>query len=149
MYKKPRFLFSQKSTFPISFHDTDAMGVVWHGNYIKFFELAREALFDELGYGYAHMKRDGIALPITECNCRYRNMLSVTDKALTVDAMLVEYDCRIVIAYEVYAKDGDVLCAYGSTHQVAMDVNTKEVIFKTPEPLEKAVMAKLERIKND
>ncbi|MGN1282038.1 MAG: acyl-CoA thioesterase [Succinivibrio sp.] len=146
MYKKPKFLFSEKSTFPISFHDTDAMGVVWHGNYIKFFELAREALFDRLGYGYEQMRDENIAYPVTECSCRYRNYLSVTDKAVDVVAMLVEYDCKVVIAYEVYAKGGSRLCAYGSTQQVAMDVHTHEVIFKTPKALEDAVLA---RIKND
>ena len=42
MYRRPKYRFKTESVFKISFHDTDAMGAVWHGNYIKFFELARE-----------------------------------------------------------------------------------------------------------
>ena len=44
-----------------SFHEVDPMGVVWHGNYLKFFEKAREALFKDLHFGYAEMKQSDMS----------------------------------------------------------------------------------------
>ena len=92
MYRRPKFILSHEAVFPISFHDTDAMGVVWHGNYIKFFELARETFLEEIKYGYQVMKEEGIAYPITECTCKYRKYLRVTDKVLRVVTLLCEYE---------------------------------------------------------
>ena len=101
MYRRPKFILSHEAVFPISFHDTDAMGVVWHGNYIKFFELAREAFLEEIKYGYQDMKEEGIAYPITECTCKYRKYLRVTDKVLRVVTLLCEYEGKVVFHYEV------------------------------------------------
>lgn len=139
MYRRPKFILSHEATFPISFHDTDAMGVVWHGNYIKFFELAREAFLDVLKYGYKDMKEEGIAYPITECTCKYRKYLRVTDKALRVVALLCEYEGKVVFHYEVYPKDSNTLCAYGKTEQVCINASTGELIFQTPKALLEAI----------
>ena len=48
----------------IPFHDVDAMGIVWHGHYLKYFEIARCALLDSIGYNYAQMAESGYAWPI-------------------------------------------------------------------------------------
>ena len=42
--------------FRVEFYDVDSMGVVWHGNYVKYMELGRCALLDKIGYGYNEMK---------------------------------------------------------------------------------------------
>ena len=139
MYKRKDYIIAHKSVFPISFHDTDAMGVVWHGNYIKFFELAREAFFHALGYDYSNMKEENIIYPITECNCKYRKPLFVTDKTISVLCMLTEYDGKIEINYEVYGAQSKTLCAYGKTQQVAVDVLTMQVQICTPLKLVKAI----------
>ena len=140
MYKRPKFLIKKECVFPISFHDTDAMQVVWHGNYIKFFELAREAMFEEFGYSYEQMKQDKLIFPITEVSCKYRRSLTITDKALKVIAMLTDFDAKLVVFYEVYKVGDDKhLCAYGKTEQVAMTSDTLELQFQTPKALLEAI----------
>lgn len=139
MYRRPKFILSHEAVFPISFHDTDAMGVVWHGNYIKFFELAREAFLEEIKYGYQNMEEEGIAYPITECTCKYRKYLRVTDKVLRVVTLLCEYEGKVVFHYEVYPKDSSTLCAYGKTEQVCIKATTGELIFETPKSLLNAI----------
>lgn len=140
MYKRKDFIIAHKSVFPISFHDTDAMGVVWHGNYIKFFELAREALFNALGYDYKSMKEDNIIYPITECSCKYRKPLFVTDKTISVLCMLTEFDGKIEINYEVYGGECKTLCAYGKTQQVAVNTKNNDIQICTPCNLVKAIL---------
>jgi acyl-CoA thioester hydrolase len=56
----PRFSVRVEITIP--FHDTDAMGVVWHGNYFRYFEIAREALLKQFNYGYRQMQASGLCL---------------------------------------------------------------------------------------
>lgn len=140
MYKRPKFIAKKECVFPISFHDTDAMQVVWHGNYIKFFELAREAMFEEFGYTYEQMQKDKLIFPITEVSCKYRRSLTINDKALKVIAMLTDFEGKLIVCYEVYKVGYDKhLCAYGKTEQVAMTTDTLELQFQTPKALLEAI----------
>ncbi len=57
MLNDPRFTAEVELTIP--FHDVDMMGVAWHGNYFRYFEVAREALLNQFNYGYRQMKESG------------------------------------------------------------------------------------------
>ena len=59
--------------FKVEFYDVDSMGVVWHGNYVKYMELGRCALLDKIGYGYNEMKESGYAFPVTSIKLKYNN----------------------------------------------------------------------------
>lgn len=139
MYRKPEFIISHESLIPISFHDTDAMRIVWHGNYIKYFELAREDMFNAFDFGYDMMKKHIFAMPIVECECKYRNPLKVTDKCARVISMMTQCEGKIEIHYEVYALNSDILCAYGHTAQVMINARTNELLYITPQPLLDAI----------
>ena len=141
MYRKPKFIISHESIIPISFHDTDAMQIVWHGNYIKYFELAREAMFNAFDFGYDLMKKHVFAMPIVECQCKYRNPLKITDKYAKIISMMTQTEGKIEIHYEVYALNSDELCAYGHTAQVMINARTKELLYATPRPLLDAIEA--------
>lgn len=56
----------------VIFGDTDQMGVVYHANYLRFFEASRAAYFRALGYSNKDLQAWGIGLPVTEAHCRYR-----------------------------------------------------------------------------
>jgi acyl-CoA thioester hydrolase len=50
----------------VPFHDVDVMEVVWHGYYVKYFELARCALLRRIDYDYPQMRASGYAWPVAE-----------------------------------------------------------------------------------
>jgi len=55
----------------VIYADTDAMGIVYHTNYIKWFEIGRAELLRELGIPYAQIEASGYNLPLTEVACHY------------------------------------------------------------------------------
>lgn len=55
----------------VIYADTDAMGIVYHTNYIKWFEIGRAELLRQLGMPYAQIERSGYHLPLTEVSCHY------------------------------------------------------------------------------
>ncbi|ABC77495.1 acyl-CoA thioesterase [Syntrophus aciditrophicus] len=63
----------KKSTAKIRvmYADTDAMGIVYHTNYIKWFEIGRSEYLREIGVVYAQMEEQGINLPLSEAYCQY------------------------------------------------------------------------------
>ena len=55
----------------VIYADTDAMGIVYHTNYIKWFEIGRTELLRGVGIVYAQMEAQGYNLPLTEVYCNY------------------------------------------------------------------------------
>ncbi len=54
-----------------AFHDLDPMNIVWHGNYVKYLELARNALMAKFNYDYPQMHESGYAWPIVDLRVKY------------------------------------------------------------------------------
>ena len=54
----------------VPFHDVDTMHVVWHGHYLKYFEIARCKLLDQFHYNYNQMRDSGYAWPVIESYAR-------------------------------------------------------------------------------
>ena len=57
---------STEIEFKIDFFEVDSMKIVWHGNYINYFERARCALLDKIGYNYIAMEESGYSYPVVD-----------------------------------------------------------------------------------
>ena len=55
----------------VIYADTDAMGIVYHTNYIKWFEIGRTELLRSIGIVYSEVEAQGYNLPLTEAYCHY------------------------------------------------------------------------------
>jgi len=125
----PRFSVEVEMSIP--FHDVDAMGVVWHGNYFRYFEIAREALLRKFNYGYREMKASGYLWPVVDTRVKYRAVLTF-EQTIRVRATLEEIENRLRIAYQIFdARSGKRLTtAY--TIQVAVEESSQEMSFVSP-----------------
>jgi acyl-CoA thioester hydrolase len=107
------------------------MDICWHGNYVRYFELARDALLRKINYDYPHMRASGYAWPIIELFIRYAQPLTY-QQHLHIDARVIEWENRLKIAYEIRdAKTGRRLTR-GHTVQVAVDMKTGEMCLASP-----------------
>lgn len=68
----------------VLFADTDAMGVVYHTNYIKWFELGRNELMRQLGYPYSELAKQSLHLPLISVNCEYLKF-ALYDQLLSIE----------------------------------------------------------------
>ncbi|HAH70834.1 MAG TPA: 4-hydroxybenzoyl-CoA thioesterase [Succinivibrionaceae bacterium] len=116
----------------VSMHDTDSMGVVWHGSYLKYFERAREQLLSRHGITYKTMIDSGICYPIVEQKASYRRFITLKDGQIKVKAYIEEASARLKIGYEVYTEKGELAC-FGYTVQVALSVADKQMLYALPE----------------
>jgi acyl-CoA thioester hydrolase len=85
----------------IPFHDVDALGVVWHGHYFKYLELARTALLRPRGLDAGDLIPSRYGFLVIESRCRYSAPLRYGDRA-RVDAWLRDTRRRIAVAFEVH-----------------------------------------------
>lgn len=114
-----------------AFHDCDAMHVVWHGNYFKYFEIARCALLARHGYDYPQMQESGYLWPVVDTRVKYIRPLLYA-QPLKVAARISEYENRLRFEYEIRdAGTGQVLTR-AHTIQVAVLAATGELQYVCP-----------------
>lgn len=115
----------------VPFHDVDSMNVVWHGHYLKYFEVARCALLDEFGYNYTQMRDSGYAYPVVESYIRYAHGIVFAQK-IRVVARLSEWENRLKIDYTIYDNATNKRLTKGHTVQVAVRMADKELCLVSP-----------------
>ncbi len=113
------------------FYDIDPMNIVWHGNYPRFFELARVALLDRIGYGYDEMVRSGYGWPVIDMQIRYAHPIKLRQQ-IDVQAGIVEWENRLKMAFEIRDADSGKRLTRGSTTQVAVEIETERMLWETP-----------------
>lgn len=118
----------------IQFYDLDPMQIVWHGNYVKYLEVARCALLDKIGYNYNQMKESGYAWPVVDMNLRYIGS-AVFGQRIRLRADLVEYESRLKIDYLITDAASGKRLTRASTTQVAVDIVSGEMCFASPDIL--------------
>ncbi|KUG04851.1 4-hydroxybenzoyl-coa thioesterase family active site [hydrocarbon metagenome] len=96
-------IIKNKTEVRVIYADTDAMSVVYHSNYFKWFEVGRTELLRTIGYPYLRLEQEGFMLPVIECGCKYvqpavyDDLLEITTiiKEVKAATILIEYDlCR-------------------------------------------------------
>jgi len=129
----PYHLFAE-AEITVEFYDLDPMRIVWHGNYINYFEIGRRMLLQKLGYDYYEMEKTGYAFPLIEVSAKYLDSLRFKDRAI-VKAILVEYENRLRIKYEIRNAQTGVITTKGVSTQMAIDMRTGESCFVCPQIL--------------
>jgi acyl-CoA thioester hydrolase len=118
----------------IPFHDVDAVGVAWHGHYVKYLEIARCALLDKIDYNYPQMKASGYAWPVIDLRIRYPRPLYFQQK-VRVKARLVEWENRLKVSYLIEDLETGQRLTKAYTVQVAIDMESGEMLYVSPEIL--------------
>ena len=126
----------------IPFHDVDSMGIVWHGHYIKYFEIARTALMRKVGMDLAEMDRTGCVWPVVSCEVKYIRPLRY-GQSIRVEACLEEYEDRLKVAYTVLDPATGERLSRGRTIQLAVDRATGELRFTNPPEVVAAIEGSL------
>jgi acyl-CoA thioester hydrolase len=123
----------------VPFCDVDPMQVVWHGNYFKYFDSARFALFDEAGLDLSRMYADqGIAFPVTRSQAKHIRPLRFRDE-FDCSACVTEAGCRIVMDFEIHLVEGHTLCTRGQTEQVAVRLPDVTLELSLPDFVQRAL----------
>ncbi|WP_234401511.1 acyl-CoA thioesterase [Campylobacter concisus] len=130
---------SHVSTFKVAFFDVDSMEVMWHGNYVKYLEMARCELLDKLGYNYIAMKKDGYAFPIVKLDVKYVRPVFFND-TIKVTTTLSECETFLKFHYLIENEKGDKL-SEANTAQAVIEMKSLQTCFEMPEALIKAIEA--------
>ncbi|HTD92714.1 MAG TPA: thioesterase family protein [Chitinophagaceae bacterium] len=136
-------MFSNDTQLRVRYAETDQMGVVYHGNFFTYFEVARVESIRQLGLTYADMEKMGVIMPVIEVQCRYLRP-ALYDDLLTIRVILKELPVhhKIEFLQEVYNEKKELL----ATGRVILYFMEKETMKRTSMPAQ--LHAALERYFN-
>ena len=121
-------------TIQVPFYDLDPMNIVWHGNYARYFEVARCALLERLRYSYEDMAASGYAWPVIDLHLRYIKPLRFNQQ-VKVRARIVEWEHRLKLDYLISDAATGERCCRGKSVQVAVNAATGEMCLMSPDVL--------------
>jgi len=108
------------SEIRVRFNETDPLGIVWHGNYITYFEDGREAFGREHGISYLDVQASGFVTPIIKSTCEHKLPLRYGDIATIETTYVNSPAAKMIFKYKIYNPQGDLVCT-GETIQVFVD----------------------------
>ncbi|WP_434779132.1 acyl-CoA thioesterase [Neisseria sp. Ec49-e6-T10] len=131
MSKNKQAILSGTFELTVPFYDTDPMGVVWHGNYFRYFENAREHLLASIDYGYRKMRLSGYVWPVIDTRVKYIAPLHFEQK-IRVHTDMTEYENRLRFDYKIIDCQTNKITTKAHTIQVAVLEETGEMCFASP-----------------
>lgn len=110
----------------VRYGETDAMGVVYYGNYALYLEQGRTEWLRDLGYTYKGLEDSGIMLPVVQMKVDYKHSARY-DELIRVTTRLKELPtAKITFLYEVHNQEERLLCK-AETTLVFIDKNTSKI----------------------
>ena len=109
------------SRLRVRYAETDKMGVVYHANYLVWFEVGRTDLLRHSGWSYLDMEAEGYALPVVEAHCAYRQSARYDDELDVRTSGLLLSPVRVRFTYQVTRSADEALLAEGHTVHAALD----------------------------
>jgi acyl-CoA thioester hydrolase len=120
------------STVRVRYAETDNMGVVYHSNFLIYFEIGRTDYFRDLGFTYRAMEADNVFMPVTECYCQFKLPAYYDDELDIQTSLEMLSRIRLKFTYMVIRKADSRLIAEGYT--VHVPVNRSGVPCRIPPP---------------
>ena len=105
----------------VRFSECDPLGIVWHGNYIQYFEDAREAFGRHHGISYLDQKANNFSSPIVSSKCEHKLPLAYGDIATIRTTYIDSAAAKMIFKYEILNPEGKIVCT-GETVQVFVEL---------------------------
>lgn len=105
----------------VRFNELDPLSIVWHGNYIRYFEDGREDFGAKYGISYMDVKNVGIATPLINVTCDFKKVLRYPETILIETSYQNTPAAKIILNYKIFRKETKELITTGQTTQVFTD----------------------------
>jgi len=129
-------MYISRKEIQISYADTDMMGVIYHGNYVKWLELGRSQLIEEVGFDYLEMEKSGYYAPVYNIEITYKKAIKLGDKVFVKTWVEKNQGLRTVYGFHIVNGNDEIYAEGSTTHIVVKKVNDefKPVSFKKSFP---------------
>lgn len=104
--------------FQVPFYDLDGIQMVWHGNYVKYMEDAREKFGAKYGFEYLHIFNSGYTAPVVDMHIKYRNSARISDTLRMSITYIPTRAAKMVFRYVIERPSDNVIIIEAETTQL-------------------------------
>lgn len=99
----------------VRYQESDQMGVVYHANYLNWFEIGRTEMIRQMGYTYRKMEEQGLLLPVTGLDVKYHKPARYDDEIMIFTRIAAFSGLRLSYVYDIrrMSEVPDVSLAHG------------------------------------
>ena len=108
-------MIESRAQITVRYAETDMMGIVYHGNYLPWFEVGRTTLLKECGLPYKELEAQGYHLPVIELGVKYSRPALYDDTVTIITRLKERPTLRVHLDYEVH-RDDELLVTGFTTH---------------------------------
>lgn len=116
--------------------ETDQMGVIYHSNYFRYFEVGRTDFYKAIGFSYKVLESEGVLFPVLECGCTFTSPAHY-DEEIIVKTRLESFKfARFRMHYDIVRREGDAekLLVSGFTEHAFASRELKPINIKKTHP---------------
>jgi acyl-CoA thioester hydrolase len=110
----------------VRYAETDQMGVVYHSNYLVWFEVGRVELIRSMGLDYKQMEAEGCGIAVVDVHVRYRASARYDDELVVQTTLQAVRGAVLRFGYKILRVDDGVLLCEGETMHVVVDKHMKK-----------------------
>lgn len=114
----------------VRYSETDAMGVVYHANYLAWMEIGRTEYLRKIGFPYREMEENGVLVPVAEINTKYLNPAKYDDEILVTTELIGYSRVKCEFSYKMIRESDGVEILRGSSVHAFTDENLKPLNLK-------------------
>ena len=121
------FVKTHRAEYRVIYGDTDNMGVAYHANYLRWFEIGRSELFRSLGMTYKSIEEKGYFLPVSEAYCKFISSARYDDLIIIEAAVDGSLRAGMKFDYRILRKDDETELVRGYTTHAYVDSSGRVV----------------------
>ena len=118
-----------RTEIKVRFGEVDSMGIVWHGNYVKYIEEGRESFGHKYGISYLDIYANNVMAPVVKMNIDFKKQVQYGDKLIIETEYVDTEAAKIIFNYKIFRKSDNELMATASTTQVFIDMNREMLLY--------------------
>lgn len=126
--------YTSESVIRVRYQETDQMGVVYHTNYLVWFEIGRTDYIRHFGISYRKLEEWGLLLPVVDVQCRYLQPARYDDEISIYTHLSAYNGSKLTFSYEAKRKNDQLILAKGTTTHLWTDRSMKRVNIKRKYP---------------
>ncbi len=119
-----------ETSLRVRYQETDQMGVVYHTNYLVWFEVGRTEMMRERGFSYKDLEEKGLLLPVVDIHCKFAYPARYDDMVIVRTKISQFNRSKIVFAYEVIHQETGRRLVKGKSVHLWVDKEMKRINLK-------------------
>ena len=122
-------ILTDRTEIKVRFGEVDSMGIVWHGNYVKYIEEGRESFGHRYGISYLDFQAHGLMAPVVSMEFKYKKQVRYGDRLIVETDYIDDEAAKLIFRFRIYRKSDSELVATAETTQVFLDSKGEMLLY--------------------